>query len=524
MQSIELLAPAGSLEAAKAAVNAGADAIYMGGPLFSARAYAESAGTDMLSEAIQYCHLRGVKVYMTLNTLMKDAEMNGLYEYLLPYYQEGIDAVIVQDLGVLRFVRAQFPDLPIHASTQMTVTGRYSAALLKRLGASRIVTARELSLQEIRTISEHVDIEIESFIHGALCYCYSGQCLMSSMLGGRSGNRGRCAGPCRLSYEVFDENGKRLLAKSGAGEERLGVRESKARMDAKAGTSGFRTSAVSAKTDAGGTYVLSMKDFNTLADLPKLLSAGVMSLKIEGRMKPPLYVASVVSVYRKYLDRCIEEMSRTRTERTADADRDRKTAAEAGCDKKLPSALCIDAEDERLLREAATRSASTDGYLHIHNGRDMLTLFEKTARIPKEDLLDKVRKKYLSEELRVPVRAEAVFEIGKPARFKLFCAYRDIEAEAEAVSVYPEREVLAERAQNQVLSEERLRSALEKFGGTPFQLEALRIHAEEGLFFPVRELNELRRKAVGLLSEKILEKSERKQGGAENAYTCFRGK
>ena len=483
MQNIELLAPAGSLEAAKAAVNAGADAVYMGGPLFSARAYAESAGTDMLSEAIRYCHLRGVKVYMTLNTLMKDAEMQGLYEYLLPYYREGIDAVIVQDLGVLHFVHRLFPDLPIHASTQMTVTGRYSAALLKRLGASRIVTARELSVSEIRTISEHVDIEIESFIHGALCYCYSGQCLMSSMLGGRSGNRGRCAGPCRLSYEVFDENGKRLLEKDGA----------------------------------FGTYVLSMKDFNTLSDLPELLSAGVMSLKIEGRMKPPLYVASVVSVYRKYLDRYAEECGRCRTagysESTGSAEQ-----------KKMRSALRIDPADAQLLHEAATRSASTDGYLHAHNGRDMITLLERAERRPDEKLLSEIRKKYLLEELRVPVTAEAVFEIGKPARLRLRCAYRDLNAETETSSVYPDREILAERAQSQALSENRLKSALEKFGGTPFRLETLQIRSDEGLFFPVRELNELRRTAVAQLSELILGRSERKQGGTGDADAGFCGK
>ena len=486
MQNIELLAPAGSLEAAKAAVNAGADAVYMGGPLFSARAYAESAGTDMLSEAIRYCHLRGVKVYMTLNTLMKETEMRGLYEYLLPYYRQGIDAVIVQDIGVLRFVRLHFPELPIHASTQMTVTGRYSAALLKKLGVSRIVTARELSLKEIRSIAEHVDIEIESFIHGALCYCYSGQCLMSSMLGGRSGNRGRCAGPCRLSYEVLDENGRRLSAREGA----------------------------------GGTYVLSMKDFNTLSDLPGLLAAGVMSLKIEGRMKPPLYVASVVSVYRKYLDRYkeIEMRSRLRAENPAEG------GEGSGQAETVPDALPIDPRDEQLLREAATRSASTDGYLHAHNGRDMVTLFEKTERRPDEDLLETVRKKYLSEELRVPVTAEAIFKIGKPAYFRISCAYREIEAEAEARSLYPEREILVERAEKQALSEDRIRSALEKFGGTPYRLSSLQIEAEEGLFFPVRELNELRRRAVGLLSETILKKSERSRGGVKDADACFRGK
>lgn len=476
MQSIELLAPAGSLEAAKAAVNAGADAVYMGGPLFSARAYAESAGTDMLSEAICYCHLRGVRIYMTLNTLMKEQEMQGLYEYLLPYYRQGLDAVIVQDLGVLRFVRVHFPDLPIHASTQMTVTGRYGAALLKRFGASRIVTARELSISEIREIHENVDIEIESFIHGALCYCYSGQCLMSSMLGGRSGNRGRCAGPCRLAYDVIDENGKLLPER--------------------------------------GRYLLSMKDFNTLEHLPELLSAGVMSLKIEGRMKSPLYVASVVSVYRKYLNKyaeiaAVQELGDGQKACGRARRLSAKGAETAGNGDANGIRWKIDPQDERLLAEAATRAASTDGYLYAHNGKEMLKLSEKAERRPDEALLAPIREAYLGEGLRVPVSAEAQFVIGQPARLRLSCDYRDIHAAYEAVSVYPDHTVCAERAQNQGMTEERLRAALEKFGGTPFRLVQLAIQADKGLFIPVRELNELRRKAADGLSEAILGRYER---------------
>lgn len=193
---VELLAPAGSYESLTAAVNAGADAVYVGGSRFGARAFANNLTEEKLLQAVDECHLRGKQLYLTVNTLLKDDEMAELYDYILPYYTRGLDAVIVQDMGVFTFLRREFPDLPIHASTQMTITGPDGAKLLKDLGASRIVTARELSLQEIAGIHKQVDIEIESFVHGALCYCYSGQCLYSSLIGGRSGNLGRCAQPC----------------------------------------------------------------------------------------------------------------------------------------------------------------------------------------------------------------------------------------------------------------------------------------------------------------------------------------
>ena len=263
-KAVEILAPAGSFESMKAAVAAGADAIYMGGSRFGARAFAENPGEDKLLEAIDYVHLHGRKLYLTVNTLMKEQEIQELYEYLVPYYRQGLDAVIVQDMGTFAFIRKHFPELPIHASTQMTITGAYGAKILKDLGAERVVTARELSLKEIRKIRDQVDVEIESFVHGALCYCYSGQCLFSSLIGGRSGNRGRCAQTCRLPYEVKREG------------QTLGGKDDR--------------------------YCLSLKDLSTLDILPDLIEAGVYSMKIEGRMKSPRYTAGVVSIYRKYVD------------------------------------------------------------------------------------------------------------------------------------------------------------------------------------------------------------------------------
>lgn len=266
---VEVLAPAGSYESLVAAVNAGADAVYIGGSRFGARAYADNPDEDLLIKALDYAHLHGSSVYMTVNTLVRDDELCDLEEYLTPYYERGLDAVIVQDLGVFSYVRRHFPDLPIHASTQMTITGVYGAKVLAAMGASRIVTARELSLDEISEIHSQVDVEIESFVHGALCYCYSGQCLFSSLIGGRSGNRGRCAQPCRLPYDVL-KSGKKLNREN----ER---------------------------------YVLSLKDLCTLDLIPEIIEAGVYSMKIEGRMKSPRYTAGVVSIYRKYVDLYLEK-------------------------------------------------------------------------------------------------------------------------------------------------------------------------------------------------------------------------
>ena len=245
MRQAELLAPAGSFEALRAALGAGADAVYTGGSLFGARAYADNLDEKRLLEAIDEVHLAGKKLYLTVNTLLKENELEQkLYRYLLPYYRAGLDGVLVQDFGVLSFIRKEFPDLPVHASTQMAVTGPAGARFLEQQGVRRLVAARELSLAELKEIHETTGMELEAFVHGALCYCYSGQCLMSSLIGGRSGNRGRCAQPCRLPYEVW-ENGRRLNGKDTA-------------------------------------YPLNTKDMCTVELIPQILGAGVFSLKIEG--------------------------------------------------------------------------------------------------------------------------------------------------------------------------------------------------------------------------------------------------
>ena len=265
---LELLAPAGSYDIFRAVLNAGADAVYVGGGQFGARAYANNFSEEELLRAIDEAHIHGKQLYLTVNTLLKEEELEAqLYDYLRPYYEQGLDAVIVQDMGAFQFIREYFPKMDIHTSTQMTICNRYGAEMMKELGATRVVTAREMSFAEIKDIADHVDIEIESFVHGALCYCYSGQCLLSSMLGGRSGNRGRCAQPCRLPYEVYDAKRKKIACEP---------------------------------------FVLSPKDLCTIEDIPKLAESGIFSFKIEGRMKQAEYAAGVVSVYRKYMDRYFE--------------------------------------------------------------------------------------------------------------------------------------------------------------------------------------------------------------------------
>ena len=266
MRELELLSPAGDLNIFKSVINAGADAVYFGGDMFGARAYAKNFTIDEAKEAIKYAHLHKRKAYLTVNTLLKNPEIErDLYDYLKAYVENGIDAFIVQDFGVFNFIKEFFPETHIHVSTQASVCTKYGAKFFENLGASRIVTARELSLDEISDIHKTCpDLEIEAFVHGALCVCYSGQCLMSSILGGRSGNRGRCAQPCRLPYDAYDSSNNKLNKK--------------------------------------GNYILSPKDFCTIEYLPQMIEAGVMSFKIEGRMRSLYYIATVVSIYRKVID------------------------------------------------------------------------------------------------------------------------------------------------------------------------------------------------------------------------------
>lgn len=438
---VELLAPCGSYESFLAALNAGADAVYLGGRQFGARAYAENFSQEELVCAIQRAHLYGVKVYLTVNTLVKEREFSGLYRYLLPFYEAGLDGVIVQDMGVFCSLRRQFPDLKLHASTQMTITGAYGAACLKELGCERIVPARELSLREIKEIKRQVPVEIETFIHGAMCYCYSGQCLMSSMIGGRSGNRGRCAGPCRLPYRTAGREG----------------------------------------------YFLSLKDMNMLEYIPALIEAGIDSFKIEGRMKKPEYVAGVVSVYRKYIDRYYAGLSGEH--------------------------FFIEPEDRKLLSELYIRSETGSGYYERRNGKGMLTLDQPGYLEANPELLAKLREKYVKEPPKMPVRFLAVCRENEPlygeVRFQdRMCT--DSEGGEIRLSVTGEP---VERADKRALEAEEIREQLRKTGGTPFAVEECTVEAGEHVFLPVSRIKGLRRS----LLQKIYEYYGARNGGEMEA-------
>lgn len=360
MKNIEVLAPAGSLEICKAVIRAGADAVYLGGDMFGARAYAGNLNREEMLEALDYAHLRDAKIYLTVNTLLKEDEINErLIDYIKPYYEAGLDAVIVQDLGVFNVIKSYFPDLNIHASTQMTVTGSNGARILKDMGASRIVTARELTSSEIRQIHDNVDIEIEAFVHGALCYCYSGQCLLSSMNGNRSGNRGRCAQSCRMMYDVY--NRERQVNKTGE------------------------------------CYPISPKDMCALYVLPDVIDAGVYSLKIEGRMKNVTYAAGVTDIYRKYVDMYLE---------------------------KGRSGYEVDRQDIENLMDIYNRGGFTDGYFTGKKGRDMMWVERPNHMGTKAlQVISNVNGKVTFKALR-DIYPQDVFEIDSDNSFSSGGRYR----------------------------------------------------------------------------------------------------
>lgn len=422
---VELLAPAGSLVGLKAVIAAGADAVYIGGQRFGARAYADNPDEKELSEAIDYAHLRGVKVYLTVNTLLKDGEIAELVDYIRPYYEQGLDAVLVQDMGVLRILRQHFPDLPLHASTQMTVTGSDSARFLKKQGVTRVVPAREMTIEELGRIHDDSGLEVEAFVHGALCYCYSGQCLMSSLIGGRSGNRGRCAQPCRLPYK----SGKRQ-----------------------------------------GT-LLSLKDLCTIDHLPELIEAGVVSYKIEGRMKQPAYAAGVVSVYRRYLDLAL-------------------------CGKPY----CVSEEDRRLLNDLYNRQGFTDGYLTSHNGRHMMAVAEKNGSAGHSDAVyEKMNAAYVKNEMLIPVEGFVSAFVGSPLCFTVTCG-------DYTVTVCDETDV--EMASKQPVTAEALRQRFMKTGGTDFCFSHLEVETDKA-FIPVSTINRVRREGLEQLKQAMVSKYHR---------------
>ena len=429
MKKVELLAPAGNYESFVAAINAGADAVYMAGNKFGARAYADNFTEEEVCSAIKYAHLFGRKVYLTVNILLKEQELATLYDYLDPFYRAGLDGVIVQDIGAFYDMKAHFPELELHGSTQMTLTGINGAKLLKKMGASRIVPARELSLQEIRDIKENVDIEIEAFVHGAECYSYSGACLFSSILGGRSGNRGRCAQPCRLPYDAICNH---------------------------------------KKVTNGEQYLLSLKDMCTLQLIPELIEAGIDSFKIEGRMKKPEYAAGVTAIYRKYIDLYYQN----------------------------PSDFKVSNKDLECIKKLYIRSEIQDGYYKKHNGKEMVTLTKPSYSGSDEDLLEKIRNKYINIRKKLSISGCIKLHCNE----ELTCMVTE-QITQKSVTVSGNR---VEKASNRPVLMADVKKQMNKTGHTNFIFSDLTIDMEDDIFIPLKAINEVRRLALEQLERKLL--------------------
>lgn len=506
---IEILAPAGSVETMRAALNGGADAVYIGGSRFGARAYADNPDETALLAAIDEVHLRGKKLYMAVNTLLKEREMDELYHFILPYYREGLDGVIVQDFGVLARLKSWFPSLPLHASTQMTLTGWEEAARLKADGVSRIVPSRELSLEEIRQIHERVDVEIEAFVHGALCYCYSGQCLLSSFIGGRSGNRGRCAQPCRLPYKVGKDQKTR--------------------------------------------YLLSPKDICTLKDIPDLVDAGIISFKIEGRMKKPEYAALVSFMYRFYTDMYLE---------------------------RGREGYRVDPDDVRKLMDLYNRGGFSGGYYRQKNGKDMLSLdrpnhmgvkvgesvgknrFKALEDIHADDVLewtgdDRSKGMRLDRDIRkgelfaFPKAGMAGKGKGELYRtrnnqlitdtLKRFAKGGEhlLEGSLTATAGKPlclrigskdrsDRQIqvtgrVVQEAVKRPVGSEEMEKQMRKTGGSGFCFQTIQIQTDGKSFVPVQELNSLRREGLDRMRECLLEVYKRDDARDEHGDIWLSG-
>lgn len=502
----ELLAPAGSFDALRAAVEAGADAIYLAGKMFGARAYAANFDDEELAQAVRYAHLHKVRVYVAVNTLLDEREFTAALEYISYLNEICVDALIVQDLGLAALVKAEFPAMHLHASTQMTVHNKSGAEYLAGLGFTRVVLSREMALNEIEEICRMKEIEVEVFVHGALCISYSGQCLMSSMIGGRSGNRGRCAQPCRLPYQLQNQQGDNAL-----------------------------------KDSAAGTYLLSPKDLNSLRLLPELTAAGVASFKIEGRMKKPEYVAVVVDAYRKVMkapEIVADENEYKKLERnlaqifnrdfTADYLKGIKPGADAMSHQRPNNRGRrigrISAYDHQLrkvrikLEERVCKGDILDIWVSV-GGRVNLTLDEFTVKgcnvdaaeaqeeielrvsqpvrlndrvfkVFDQELMQYARGFFEEEKVlkKIVLAAVVSIELGAPASLEL----RDEDGNVG----FAQTDFITEKALKRALTQEVVKQQLNRLGNTSFAIGELEINLADGVMVPVSELNELRRKAI----------------------------
>lgn len=512
-KQIELLAPAGSREALHAAVENGADAVYLGGKLFNARQQADNFDIDVLREELIYSHARGVSIYLTLNTLISDYEMEQALKFAVQARSAGIDGIIVQDLGLIGALRHIMPDMPLHASTQMTVYDIAGVRVLEEMGLSRVVLARELTLKEMSEIARYTHLEVEAFIHGALCVCYSGQCLMSSMIGGRSGNRGKCAQPCRLPYQLVDPCQGSIQ---------------------------------------NTRYLLSPKDICSLDFIGDILSSGIRALKIEGRMKSPEYVATVVRIYRKYIDLAVERINRGEPGQPEIDEADRhdllqifnrggfsagymkgKTGADMmSCEKPNNSGIYLgktaayDNHSQMISIRLEDRLSTGDGIeiwtgssdspggtvTAIRRGKqemksagegDLVEIGPIRGRIKPGDGVYKTTDIELNRIARESFsgrnnkRIEITGQVSLRAGMPLMLNVEDHSGHSAAAA----GTVLAEKAINRPLMPERLEEQLRKTGATPFIFGSLKVDIEDGLSIPVSEINEVRRQALDRLLE-----------------------
>lgn len=522
IKTMELLAPAGSFEAFKAAVENGADAVYLGGKSFNARANAANFDLEELRKVVEYAHEREVKVYVTVNILIADEEFPELCQYLYDLYAIGVDALILQDIGVASFIQKVLPEMERHASTQMTINNSWGMSHGERLGFQRVVLAREVSAQEMKEISASTSLDIEVFVHGALCVCYSGQCLMSSYIGGRSGNRGCCAQPCRLTYQLVNDEGRDLLAKAKV-----------------------------------GNYLLSPRDLNFVEEVRHLRDCGVDSLKIEGRMKRPEYVATVVGIYRKALDHIYkEEILSKRVVKEEDlnssgiSDEDRRDllqifnrgfsqayfhghpgaelmSYERPNNRGIPLGKVTNILGKKLEIKLETFLRPGDGIeIWTPKGREGITV-DGIWRGKKEvqegkpgDLVQinfsgKVRpgaQIFKTFDYLLMEKARQSFQEGKehrkrPLQMKLSGIIGEkltLEARDGKNVAKVQSQGLAQEAVKRPLTYEVAFKQLNRLGNTPFWLDSLELDVEEELMVPVSELNEMRRQVVEeLLSLKV---------------------
>jgi len=517
-QVLELLAPAGNWDALAAALENGADAVYLGGQDFNARQSAGNFTVDMIKKAVEYAHLRNAKIYVTVNTLLHSQELNKVLDYVFELYNLDIDAVIIQDLGLLSLLRELLPDLDIHASTQMTVHNAEGVNLLHQQGVKRVVLARELTLPEIKTIKDSVSAELEIFVHGALCYSYSGQCLFSSIVGGRSGNRGRCAQPCRLPYTLYTGNGK--------------------------------------KQNSAGKYLLSLSDQALIEYLPALNEIGVHSLKIEGRMKRPEYVAIVTRSYRQFLDELASQEGKADPQvlKGEMARVFNRTFTPGYLDPQVPKRLSIqrpnnrgvyigrvvsqDAHGRTAIRLAESLSLGDGVEIWVSRGQGPAFTVERmevkgrsvtsaaageTVILPMDQKVhehDRVFKTHDEkligaarasfENIRypeVPVDVHVYLKEGEPMRV----TYRTAGGQ-EAVA---ETGSLAQTAQQKPLDEETLADKLGRLGNTPYRLRQLTLESTGNLIVPFSEINQVRRDAVEQLNQLVIKKHPRQTAAAD---------